>query len=159
MTGGRYKPRVVLALGGCAAASLMLLVGVASGSDVDARAGRTPGTAREGYVGSAECAGCHSQIYNTWSSTRHAYSVLTADEARRAGYPLPKARQGGEPIAVKGWEDLSYVVGGRQRIAYADLAGQVLDTSYHHRVAKWSGFPPKRMTACGPCHFTGFGAG
>lgn len=111
------------------------------------------------YVGSEACAGCHTKIFETWRSTRHGYSVLSGEEARQAGYPLPEKRRGGAAPTVTSWSDVSYVIGGRQRIAYADRAGRVEDTSYHHRLGRWSPFPPTAMEDCGRCHFTGFGAG
>ena len=97
---------------------------------------RALSASQAGYIGSAECAGCHTQTYQSWWATRHAYSVQTADQARLAGYPLPS--DGGRPIDIKGWPDVSYVIGGRQRIAYANMAGQVLDAAYHNRIGKWS---------------------
>ena len=114
---------------------------------------------RNGYVGSEACAGCHTDVYNTWRRTRHAYSVLGADEAERAGYPLPAPRHGGPTDLPRSWKKIAYIVGGRQRISYADRSGRVLDTSYHHRTGSWKAFPGKTMTDCGACHFTGFGEG
>lgn len=113
----------------------------------------------EQYVGSEACRDCHTQIYETWSTTRHSYSVLPAQEAAQAGYPLPHARLGGKTPGVQKWGDVSYVIGGRQRITYVDKTGQVEDTSYHHRIGKWNAFPAKKMSDCGSCHFTGFGVG
>ena len=114
---------------------------------------------QEAYVGSEACATCHPQIFQRWRTTRHSYSILTAAEAQQAGFPLPQARPGAETPAIRSWQDVSYVVGGRQRITYVDQHGQVQDTSYHHRLGTWDSFPAKQMTDCGPCHFTGFGAG
>ena len=51
------------------------------------------------------------------------------------------------------------MIGRRQRIAYIDRNGVVQDTSYHHRIDKWSPFPSKKMWECGSCHFTAFGSG
>ena len=106
------------------------------------------------YVGSKACSACHSEIYKAWQTTSHSYTVLTADEARRAGYPLPRTRS-----KLRSWSDVSYVVGGRERITYADASGNVQRESYHHRVGDWDGFPSLPMAACGGCHFTGFGSG
>ncbi len=106
------------------------------------------------YVGSHVCSACHPENYEAWRTTSHSYSVLTADEARRAGYPLP-----GRTSKLRGWSDVSYVIGGRERITYADTSGDVQRESYHHRVGDWDGFPSLPMAACGPCHFTGFGSG
>ncbi len=106
------------------------------------------------YVGSKACSACHSEIYKAWQTTSHSYTVLTADEARRAGYPLPRTGS-----KLRSWSDVSYVVGGRERITYADASGNVQRESYHHRVGDWDGFPSLLMAACGGCHFTGFGSG
>ena len=136
-----------------------------TGSAVSGREGESSksGVSREPapqFVGSQRCAAaCHPKIYATWRSTRHSYSVLTANEARRAGFPLPAGREVGEKPAIRSWKDVSYVLGGRQRITYVDKKGQVRVTSYHHRIGKWNRFPTKRLSDCGGCHFTGFGAG
>jgi tetratricopeptide (TPR) repeat protein len=108
------------------------------------------------YVGSKACRVCHEPIYEAWRMTRHSVSVKTADEAKRAAYPLPKAAQSaGSQSAAATWNDLRFVFGGRKRIAYVDSTGQVLPTSFHHRRTDWSPFPVKLME-CGPCHYTGF---
>lgn len=114
---------------------------------------------KSGYAGSRACEGCHTFIYNQWRTTRHSFSVKTAHEAEEAGYPLPQPRQGGANLEVRSWDDVSYVIGGRQWIAYADASGNVLDTAYHHRIGRWDAFPTKSMVVCGKCHYTGFGAG
>ena len=113
----------------------------------------------DGFVGSKSCATCHRQVYESWQATRHSYSLLTAEEAVRAGFPLPSPRRSGKLPAIRAWKDVSYVLGGRQRITYVDRSGSVSDTSYHHRIAKWNFFPPKQLSDCGPCHLTGFGSG
>ena len=122
-----------------------------------------PGSSEDAgaFVGSKSCSKCHSRIYRTWRASRHSYSILTGEEAREAGYPLPVdgGKGTGHSTPIHDWKDVSYVVGGRQRIAYADQSGQVRDTSYHHRTGRWAGFPAKQMKDCGPCHFTGVGAG
>ena len=111
------------------------------------------------YVGSDACKGCHTYIFGNWKSTRHGSSIMTGAQARDAGYPLPDARRGGETPTIQAWDDVSYVIGRRQRIAYIDRNGVVQDTSYHHRIDKWSPFPSKKMWECGSCHFTAFGSG
>ena len=72
---------------------------------------------------------------------------------------MPGPRRSGKKPAIRAWKDVSYVLGGRQRITYVDRAGRVSDNSYHNRIAKWNYFPPKQLSECGPCHFTGFGSG
>lgn len=111
------------------------------------------------YAGSDACQGCHTYIYNNWRTTRHSFSVRTASEAKQAGYPLPRQRRGGEAHRDVGWSDLSYIIGGRQRIAYVDTSGRVLDTSFHHRIGDWDLFPALDMSLCRTCHYTGVGNG
>lgn len=139
----------------CAAICALWLAPIAAADDTVAPGSGWP--SGSGYVGSAACRSCHSEIHDAWARTRHAYSVLSAEEAQAAGYPLPDREVETDP--VRGWPDFSYVIGGRQRIAYADRAGRVQDIAYHHRVGGFSPFPTKPMAACGPCHLTGFGEG
>ncbi len=135
-------------------APVLLLLALFSSSH-EARTADT----QDGYAGSKACEGCHTYIYNQWRGTRHSFSVKTPAEARSAGFPLPRPRQGGGELTIRSWDDVAYVIGGRQRIAYADAAGRVQDTSYHHRTGGWDAFPTKPMSVCGPCHYTGFGVG
>jgi tetratricopeptide (TPR) repeat protein len=80
---------------------------------------------------------------------------LTGEQARTAGYPLPVRRRGGPALTINEWEDVGYVIGRRKRIAYIDLAGNVQDSSYHNRLARWGPFPAKNLDDCAACHFTG----
>ena len=108
------------------------------------------------YVGSDACQNCHTTIYDAWLSSQHSRSILTGDQARRAGMPLPRTAPGtdGRP-AVESWRDIGFTVGGRKRLAYVDTARQVLPTSFRHRSGDWVPFPSTPMT-CGPCHHTGY---
>jgi tetratricopeptide (TPR) repeat protein len=107
------------------------------------------------YAGSESCRRCHTEIYKAWQSTRHSYSIMTGEQARQAGYPLPKqAMDTGDDVSIRSWADISEVIGGRKRIAYADTKGRVATTSYQHRTGEWRSFPGKVME-CGPCHYTG----
>ena len=108
-----------------------------------------------GYVGSEACARCHLETYRSWRSTRHSYSVLTGEEARAAGFPMLGSWKGARATSIQSWDDVSYTIGGRQRITYVDEEGRVQDTSYHHRIGKWDGFPSKQLADCVSCHYTG----
>lgn len=108
------------------------------------------------YVGSHGCAECHEEIYESWKRSSHHRTVLSADEARNAGYPLPKRNVDGSIPLIQTWDDVSFVVGGRERITYADAAGRVHADSYHHRIGDWDAFPERPFSDCGTCHLTGF---
>jgi tetratricopeptide (TPR) repeat protein/nitrate/TMAO reductase-like tetraheme cytochrome c subunit len=118
--------------------------------------GRAPDASpSRAYVGSAVCRTCHEANYTAWRSTRHSFSVLTRDEARRAGYQLPPVEK--TAPALRGWDDVLFTIGGRKRVAYVDRHGNVQGISFHPRTGGWSPFPAKPMQ-CGPCHHTGFDA-
>ena len=57
------------------------------------------------YEGAAECAQCHSDIYNDWSTTGHNYILMTPEQALdiRPDLPFPDGYT---------QEDISYVIGG-----------------------------------------------
>ncbi len=118
-----------------------------------------PAPSRSTYVGSEACRSCHTEIYDLWRTTRHSYSILTSEQARQAGFPLPEARRGGNAPSVTAWKDVSYVIGGQQRVTYVDRTGTVLPTSFDHRRQEWNAFPSQPVQDCVPCHFTGVGAG
>ena len=103
----------------------------------------TPAT----YVGSAECQECHASIYADWQTTWHSFSVRSAVDAEASAYPQ-------SPTAV--WQDVSYVFGGRQRIAYLDAHGDLAQPSFDVRRQLWDEqFPDGNIRSCAPCHFTG----
>jgi hypothetical protein len=99
----------------------------------------------ERYVGSESCRRCHQEIYAAWSETLHSHSIIEAKQARQAGYRLPQGVR---------WEAVSYVIGGRKRIALADSDQIIQPVSYQHRRGVWTSFPSKPMP-CTPCHYTG----
>ncbi len=72
------------------------------------------------FVGSKSCATCHKQVYESWQSTQHSYSLLTAEEARRANFLLPAKRRSGAVPSIRSWKNVSYVLEGRQRITCID---------------------------------------
>ena len=75
-----------------------------------------PGT--DAYAGSPACRGCHAFQFERWRETRHARSILTAMQARQAGYPLPQQRPDGPEMEVDSWQDV-----GMQAVSLAPLAG------------------------------------
>ena len=106
------------------------------------------------YAGSSTCGGCHTSLFERWQETRHARSILTARQARQAGYPLPQQRLDGPKLDVNSWEDALFVFGGKQRVAYIDRAGRVVDAAFHHRLGEWRSFPHEPLASCGSCHAT-----
>jgi len=104
------------------------------------------------YVGSTQCEECHAALYADWRTTLHSFSVRSADAAERAAYPLPPTY----PVQPADWRNISYVFGGRQRIAYLDTQGDVLQPSFDVRLQRWDKrFPTGNISSCATCHFTG----
>jgi tetratricopeptide (TPR) repeat protein len=127
---------------------ILLLTGCDGGGKPDSVGSTPPLT----YVGSAQCEECHAAIYADWKTTLHSFSVRSAKSAARAAYPLPPAGPG--PLAD--WQNISYVFGGRQRIAYMNTQGDLIQPSYDVRLDHWDKrFPTANISSCGACHFTG----
>lgn len=80
-------------------------------------AGNADSKNRVHYVGSKTCADCHADIYDTRQSTRHNYSLLSVEEVKATGYPLPQTVPTGKKPLIWSWDQCGYVLGDRQRIA------------------------------------------
>ncbi len=94
-----------------------------------------------GYAGSQRCGQCHPNVYRSWQKTRHSFSILSAAEAVKRGYPEPRPA----------------IVGRATSAALLDRNKMVQSSAYHHRMGEWTPFP-KKVANCGPGHNTGFAA-
>ncbi|MDZ7605044.1 MAG: cytochrome c3 family protein [Cyclobacteriaceae bacterium] len=117
-----------------------------------------------GYVGTTRCKGCHDGIYNTYKNSGHPYILSKVTGGAAPEYPsttvdfLP-------PSFSKGWNDVSYVIGGfawkynlidKQGFIYTgDDAQYNFATNstvpYHSEMA-----PGTKTFSCGQCHTTGW---
>jgi cytochrome c554/c'-like protein len=119
-----------------------------------------PGAIAKGhYVGSASCKDCHEDIYNRFIDSGHPFMLRKAEVLELAGFPLPKGYT---------WDDMSYVIGGKTRVArYVDRQGYIVTTTkdgkplaaqYNLAKGTWSAYHPgvKKPYDCGRCHTTGY---
>lgn len=150
---------VSLAVGGLA---LAIAVGCAT----------MPATmAKNAFVGSEKCAGCHAQEYKTWQETNHAKMIrpLKVGLLKDAGDNWAKDSKGvagptkgnidGKPSKM---EDVVYVVGSywKQRYLVKNPATgnhQFLDKQWNRMTKLWESYGQKNdwETTCATCHATG----
>lgn len=128
------------------------------------------------YVGSETCGACHVKQRNDWVASGHPYKLRSAEDARRVGLPLP----GGYT-----WDDISYVIGGRNwKLRFVDKQGYIITTTgempdvkrdifslkdvkrdkpganqFNLTDGTWSNYHPGEKNLkydCGACHTTGY---
>jgi nitrate/TMAO reductase-like tetraheme cytochrome c subunit len=129
-------------------------------------------TAKNDFVGSEQCAGCHAQEYKTWKETYHARMVLPRKEGllKDAGDNWAKDKKGtagptkgnidGKPYTM---DDVAYVIGTywKQRyIVKNPITGnhQFLDKQWNRMSGLWENYGQKNdwETQCATCHATGY---
>ena len=106
----------------------------------------------ENYVGSNACAECHQGKYDDWSGKHMSHFVRYRSDTSES---LP-GNWHNSPIIGK---DVFFIVGDRNKVAFADKNWKVFPYLYHLRKGKWI---KRRMWAnqdyrlrCGPCHTVG----
>ena len=117
------------------------------------------------YMGSEYCGQCHVDKYNSWIRSGHASTLLTADEARERGYPLPEGVQ---------WNDVLFAIGGfKWRILYINSSGYLITWHYENgsrvpglnqwniMTKRWADYLPGEEVpfTCAVCHTTGYTPG
>ena len=113
------------------------------------------------YVGAETCKMCHLEEYEDWSTTGHAYKVMTPDEALklRADMPLPEGYD---------WNDILYVIGGwGWKSVYLGRDGYIItkkkdgsslrENQYNWQDGSWSSYHSgeEKKYDCTKCHNTG----
>lgn len=117
------------------------------------------------YIGSEQCAVCHSDKYNTFKDSGHPHKLMKVENGEAPTYPfttldyLP-------PYFTNGWEDVSYVIGGfAWKYRFVDKNGYIYtgdDAQYNFLDdGSISGYhaseaPGTKMYDCGRCHTTGW---
>ncbi len=117
-----------------------------------------------GYVGSAACASCHVDIYNSFQNSGHPYILTKVTDGTAPEYPstsldfLP-------PSFSNGWNDVSYVIGGfAWKYHLIDNDGFVYtgdDAQYNFATSSAVPYhsdmaPGTKTFSCGQCHTTGW---
>ena len=114
------------------------------------------------YVGSDVCATCHRIQHNDFVISGHPYKLRKAEDARKQGLPLPEGYT---------WDDISYVVGGRNwKTRYVDKKGYIITSTgpkrdkpgknqFNLETGTWSNYhagEKNKPYNCGRCHTTGY---
>lgn len=120
------------------------------------------------YIGSEACGECHSDIYEVFSKSGHAWKLNPVVDGQPPDYPFTEVP---EPPEGYTWDDVSYVIGGYNwKARFIDQEGYIITgdedatTQYNfpnpivgteaHWVAYHAG--EKKPYDCGPCHTTGY---
>lgn len=114
------------------------------------------------YVGSETCGACHRAQHNDWVVSGHPYKLRKAEDAKKAGLPVPEGWS---------WNEISYVIGGRNwKTRYVDKKGFIITMTgpkkdkpgknqFNLEDGTWSNYHPGEKNKpynCGGCHTTGF---
>jgi hypothetical protein len=145
-------------------AGMYLIMGVMTWSCTSDQIGLPPlpEPPEQSYIGSAECATCHSEIYNTYLQTGHPYILSEPVNGGAPDYPFTMLDHLPEGYT---WDDITYVVGGYNwKANYIDANGYLItgddaqwnfeteeSAAYHTDVAAGT-----KMYDCGRCHTTGW---
>jgi len=138
-------------------------------------AGEAGGISVADYAGSQVCAGCHSDIYDVYIKSGHAWKLNPVVDGQPPEYPftnIPELPQGYT------WDDILYVIGGynwkarfidEDGFIITDEPGKAGNTDYLNqwnfanpvigKEAGWVTYHPgeERLPYdCGSCHTTGY---
>jgi hypothetical protein len=129
-------------------------------------------SARQSYVGSEECAGCHQEIYARFSLSGHPHQLTRISDGRAPVLPYDRLTGGlAQPPDGHEWSDISYVVGGYGwKALFLDQDGYIItgDATVPTQFnlanadlgagAEWVAFEPGEQLVydCGGCHTTGY---
>ncbi len=128
------------------------------------------------YVGASTCGGCHTELYDTFKQSGHAYKLNPVVDGQPPVYPFTEITQ--LPAGYT-WNDISYVIGGynwkarfvdKQGYIITDKPGAVIsDTAYLNQYnfanpvvgkdAGWVTYNSGKAQLpynCGGCHTTGY---
>ena len=145
-------------------AGMILFMGLIAWSCTSDQLGlpEIPGLPEQKFIGSDQCAVCHSDIYNSFLTTGHPYILSEANGGNAPDYPYTQLDHLPEGYA---WNDISYVIGGYNwKANYIDANGFIITgddaewnfeteaaVSFHPSIA-----PGTKMYDCGRCHTTGW---
>jgi len=106
----------------------------------------------EDYIGSNACKECHQEKYDDWSGKHMSHFVLYSSDVSES---IP-GNWHNSPIKR---DDVFLIVGGRNKVAFADKNWKVFPHQYHIKKQKWTkrtGWTNKDYRLyCGPCHTVG----
>ncbi|MBI5206884.1 MAG: hypothetical protein HY934_03745 [Candidatus Firestonebacteria bacterium] len=93
------------------------------------------------YVGSKNCEGCHSTIYNNFIKSGHKWILNKVENGQPPSYPYSNVTLT-LPAGYE-WKDISYVLGGYGwKAYYLDTTGKIIGLNKGY--------------SCGKCHTSGY---
>lgn len=116
----------------------------------------------QAYIGSAECAVCHTDIYNSFITTGHPYKLMKVEGGKAPEYPFTILDY--TPSGYT-WDNLTYVIGGYYwKARYIDSNGYIVtgdDVQWNFETQEAVAYhadeePGTKMYDCGRCHTTGW---
>lgn len=100
------------------------------------------------YVGSDVCGNCHKEIYNSWKDSAHSKALIKAEDAIKAGFPMPA---GVDP------KNLQYTFMGKNLVIWIDKSGNIVRDQYKVGEKKWEpNVYGEDKFSCALCHTTGY---
>jgi predicted CXXCH cytochrome family protein len=135
-----------------------------------------PGLVGAEYVGSAKCAGCHADLYETFMKSGHPWKLTAVVDGQPPEYPFTNIPNPPEGYT---WNDIAYVIGGYNwKARFIDQNGYIItdrtgatvsDTTYLNQYnfanrllgqdADWVTYHSGEAQLkydCGACHTTGY---
>lgn len=119
------------------------------------------------YVGSAECATCHAQVYGEFIESGHAHILTKVEGSTQPSIPFTTA-DGITITPPQGytWADISYLIGGSGwKAQFIDSDGFIMtengDTQFNLEDLSQVAYNPNtpmgtEVYTCGACHTTGW---
>ncbi len=129
-----------------------------------------PGPSGAEYVGSDACKECHSDVYEEFMKSGHAWKLNPVVDGQPPQYPFTEVP---EPPEGYTWDDISYVIGGYNwKARFIDKQGYIITgadenatTQYNfanpitgHNEPQWVKYHSgeEHPYNCGTCHTTGY---
>lgn len=120
------------------------------------------------FVGSAACAECHEEIYETYSLSGHNHILTEVVDGEEPVFPYSRVP---DPPEGYTWDDIAYVIGGYNwKARFMDQEGFIitgdadavtqynLPSELHDVNGEWVAYRPGEEAPfdCGFCHTTGY---
>lgn len=124
---------------------------------------------RSEYVGSETCKDCHTEIYDAFKLSGHAFKLNPVVDGQPPEYPFTEVPNPPEGYT---WDDISYVIGGYNwKARFIDLEGYIItgdaDATTQYNLynehlglgdnwVAYSAGEENKPYNCGTCHTTGY---
>jgi hypothetical protein len=139
---------------------LALLLAALAGCDNDEVTPPEEPELRLTYLGSENCAYCHSEIFNEFRKSGHPYKLQKIEDGQPPTFPYSQVPS---PPAGFSWNDITYVIGGfGWKARFIGTDGYIITqggmNQYNLATGQWVDYEKdnRKPYDCGPCHTTGY---